>query len=114
MTKRIDLDTYATGSDILAGRVRGRDARARECLDDADRAMTPVEILIPERLLAVSPSFLLGMLEKSVSALGANGFRQLYSFRGRDAHRIKEDLIQTAMLMGKRFRPVRRPRRRNV
>jgi hypothetical protein len=112
MSRRIDLDAYGPGVEILAGRSRGREARARERLDDADRERTPVEIVLPGRLLAVSSSFLLGMLEDSVAALGSSGFRERYSFTGRDAHRIKEDLIQTAMLMGQPIRPVRRHRPR--
>lgn len=108
MPREIDLDTYAQGVTVLAGRERGRAVREKEGLDALDLTEEEVVVILPEYLISVNSSFFLGMFETSVATLGEARFRKKYRFVGRIADETREDGIRTALLMNRRFRPVKR------
>ena len=102
----IDLQKYTTpGVGILAGRDRGEYARRAEALDRVDTGGTLVVVQIPRDVYSVNSSFTLGMFDKSVQTLGAEGFRKQYTFSGPDGERIRDELIRKALLLGRPFRP---------
>lgn len=108
----IDLAKYSQGVSVLAGRDRGYAVRKAEALDSLERDYKPgdepVLVRIPETVLSVNSSFFLGMFEKSIRDLGADGFRSAYRFEGNGAEQTVADGIRAALLMGTRLRPLRR------
>lgn len=105
--KTISLATYSSpGVGILAGRDRGERARKEEKLDSLDRAEeVEVTVVIPEHIYSVNSSFFLGMFDRSIRALGAEGFRRRYKFVGPDADSMRDEGIRMALLLGRPFRP---------
>jgi hypothetical protein len=79
----IDLNKARTNKDakVFAGRERGKHWRNEFRLDDLDSVGDPVEVVIPEDVIAVNISFFLSMFGKSVRSLGKEQFRQHYKFQ---------------------------------
>lgn len=111
----IDLAEHLEeGARVLAGQDNGKAVRAHYRLDVID-ALLPsdaveglVTIKIPDVVISFNSSFFLGMLSKSVIALGAEEFRRRYHFSGPDAERTRENGIRISQLTATPLRTLRR------
>ena len=66
----------------LSGKAKGLDARDALRLDTLDVLNEPVNVLVPDDLYAISPSFFLGLFSKSLSRFGSReAFLSHYSFK---------------------------------
>ncbi len=98
MSQVIDLDEYrSNGSKVFAGRERGKLARQRAGLDQSDQTDTAILVRVPEDIYSVNSSFFLGMFGPSVRRFGGEGFRQRFSFEGKDISRVIDDGIKEAL-----------------
>lgn len=79
----VDLAKARTSKEVkvFAGRERGKYWRKEFALDDLDNAPDPVQVMIPNDIIAVNISFFLSMFGKSVRKLGKDRFRSHYLFR---------------------------------
>jgi hypothetical protein len=109
MSRRvIDLTPYTIGVPILVGRERGEAVRKALNIDEVDRSHEEVDVLIPDWVYSVTSSFFLGLFEKSIKELGEDEFRRMFHFTGLVGEQAREQGIARALLMGKRFQPLRR------
>lgn len=74
------LTDHRADIHTLSGHDRGVEARARLELDRLDSAAASVELVVPVTVKALSPSFLQGMLTRSIRQLGRDRFRNHYVF----------------------------------
>lgn len=90
-TAMIDLNILTENGKVhnLSGHERGLAARVEFELDRYDREAASVEILVPEHIYAVSPSFVQGLLAGSLQSLGLD--REAFSKR---YHLVASDLIK--------------------
>ena len=65
----------------LSGHDRGVEARALLKLDELDEDNRHVSVVVPESVVAISPSFLQGMLTRSIRKLGRAQFERHYNFQ---------------------------------
>lgn len=74
MTKQIHLSDLTRGGEVrnLSGHERGLEARRYFSLDDADATGEPVEVVVPDEVYTLTPSFFQGMFSKSVHAVGGD------------------------------------------
>jgi hypothetical protein len=79
----VDLSKARTSKEakVFAGRERGKHWRTEFRLDDLDMTSVPVQVVIPEDIIAINISFFLSMFGKSVRNLGKEGFRAHYKFQ---------------------------------
>lgn len=90
MTQAVNLDVLTQGKvHNLSGHERGLAARQLFELDQLDKLDGPVEILVPDHIYGVSPSFIQGLLSASVKALGSNRDRFFEHY-----HLIATDLVR--------------------
>ena len=69
----------------LSGKAKGQDARAALNIDKFDQAPDPVEVLVPDDIYAISPSFFLGLFSQSIARFGSrDAFLKHYLFRADD------------------------------
>lgn len=83
----VDLGTLMKGGRIrnLSGRERGIAARKELKIDDLDSLPTTVEIVIPDHVDAISPSYFQGLFSQSVARFhGREGFLKKYRFKASD------------------------------
>jgi hypothetical protein len=99
-TKVIDLADYTRPPiGVLAGRDKAELVRQKERLDRADRdPETRVLVKIPDWVFSVNSSFSLGLFGKSVATLGAEKFREKYTFEGPNADDVQEEIIRKSEL----------------
>ena len=65
----------------LAGLEAGRRARKKLGIDELDRDASPVEVIVPDDIYVITPTFFIGMFGPSVNYLGgADGFMKQYEF----------------------------------
>lgn len=102
------------GIGVLAGQDLGKEIREKYRLDAID-AMKGEEVPtgaitveIPESVYSFNSSFFLGLLSRSVVALGAEEFRRRFRFVGPDADQTREKGIQVSMLTAAPIRTFRR------
>lgn len=81
----IRLEDLTRGEvSVLSGHERGVSARTLFEMDRLDSSPEPVDIVIPETLEAVTPSFVQGFFGRSFKALGGkDGLMGRYHFLGR-------------------------------
>jgi hypothetical protein len=79
--KRIELKSVV-GNDVrvLIGQDRGAAVREAFELDALDRDAEPVEVIAPENLKTLTPSFVQGLFAQSVLRLGEANFYKHYVF----------------------------------
>lgn len=79
----IDLEVLTQGKvHNLSGRLRGLAAREMFELDRIDDAGELVQVLIPDHVYAITPSFIQGLFGRSVERRGGReqDFRRFFSF----------------------------------
>lgn len=82
--KEINLISYLNPNEnVLAGREQGEKARKQIDLDnlDLDKNLVKIIFIVPEKLIAITPSFYLGLLFKSFKKLGQQQFQERYIFK---------------------------------
>ena len=78
----VDLGLLSNGKVlVLAGPERGLAAREQYKLDVLDLSDEKIEVIAPDDLEAISPSFVQGFLAKSFQRLGEEGLFQKYQFK---------------------------------
>jgi len=79
----VDLGKARGDRDVhnLAGRERGSSVRRHFDLDRLDQSQDRVQVVVPNDLYAISPSFFLGMFSQSINRLGRDGFLRKYTFK---------------------------------
>jgi uncharacterized protein YbjT (DUF2867 family) len=87
MTQNIDLTRVAGSGTVhnLTGRERGEAARRALELDWWDGQPGRAVVHVPDFLLAVTESFVVGLFSESVERLGLLGFYEKYSFDAKPA-----------------------------
>lgn len=79
----IDLNILTDNGRVhnLTGKPAGINAREFLNLKELDRSSTPVNVIVPEHIYAISSSFFLGMFSESLQNLGGKDeFLQHYKF----------------------------------
>ena len=69
---------------VLAGQINGASARESLLLDHKDVDSEVYEVIIPERIFSINPSFFMSCFGKSIHKLGEFGFRNKYKFIGNE------------------------------
>lgn len=107
MTATIDLERLTGAGKVhnLSGRERGLAARELFQLDALDASVEAVEIIVPDYVYSLTPSFVQGFLGASLRAVGNDKFKFSSRFhfqapsivlqqleRGIDAIRMSRDL----------------------
>ena len=101
MPKTINLEKYATpGVGVLAGRQRGELVRKEVDLDHSDAEPEEVTVIVPDFIFSINSSFFLGLFGNSIRRLGAEEFRRLFHFEGRNLKPFVEDGIRQALRTG--------------
>lgn len=83
----IDLGVLAEHGKVrnLAGKERGVAARETLRLDQLDAADAIVDVIVPEYLDTISPSYFQGLFSESIEKLhGRSGFLEKYRFKASD------------------------------
>jgi hypothetical protein len=83
----IDLSRLAGGGRVrnLSGKERGIAAREELSLDELDRQPLDVEVVVPDFIDTISPSFFQGLFSKSIRQLaGREHFLEKYHFQATD------------------------------
>lgn len=80
---QINLQTFTQEKTRnLSGHQRGKFARDFFCLDDLDHDPGGVEVIVPDYLDAIAPSFFQGLFAESVRKLGGReAFLNQYRFK---------------------------------
>lgn len=80
----VNLDKLTRDGRVrnLSGKERGQAARAQLDLDTLDAQLDSVEIVVPDYIDTISPSYFQGLFSESISRLsGRTGFLGKYKFR---------------------------------
>ncbi|WP_133304786.1 hypothetical protein [Mesorhizobium sp. DCY119] len=85
--EKVDLGTLTKGGRIrnLSGKERGVAARTELGIDQLDQAPGTVEVVVPDYVDAISPSYFQGLFSQSIAHLnGKEGFLSKYHFAASD------------------------------
>lgn len=89
----IDLSTFRTpGSKVFTGRDRGIFVRNNSKIDELVSSSDHIEILVPDDIRSINPSFLEEFLINVVQKLGKNNFYKNVFFKTSGRYNIEEDL----------------------
>ena len=89
----IDLSDFRTiGSKVFTGRDRGVFVRNNSKIDELTSNNNKVEILVPEDIRSINPSFLEEFLINIVQKLGKDKFYKNVIFKTCGRYNIEEDL----------------------
>lgn len=91
----INLQDHRTiGSRVFTGRDRGIEVRNASQIDSLEIENDKIEIIVPEDIGSINPSFLEEFLFNVVSKLKAEKFYQKFVFINEGRYKIKQDLIE--------------------
>lgn len=94
----IELDRFRSkGVRVFAGRERGKEVRRVADLNALDNTSSPVNVYVPLDTLSVNGSFFLGLFGHSIRRLGESGFREHYTFSGKNIERTVSECIEEAL-----------------
>lgn len=92
-TKQILLETYRTnGSKVFTGRDRGIEVRTKSSIDQMEKEADAVEIVVPNDIRSINPSFLEEFLFNVVISLGEERFYKKFKFVASGRYDIESDL----------------------
>lgn len=98
MTYYLDLAVYGNrGILAFVGRQRGKTVRDASHLVSEERTNEQIVVRVPEDLMAVTSSFVLGLFGDSIQTLGREGFRAKYDFQGKDISAVVNEAIEQAL-----------------
>lgn len=81
MSAIIDLEVFRTPkSKIFTGRDRGEQVREDSKIDTLYKQFDTIEIIIPENLFSINPSFFEELFVNVVKDLGEEGFYRKFTF----------------------------------
>lgn len=106
MAALINLDELTAGKvHNLSGHMRGLAARQHFDLDQLDICDEPVEVIVPEHIYGLSPSFVQGLFAASVQRLGNDRetFLRHYRFRATDLVKRQLERGLSAILTDRDF-----------
>ena len=90
---KIDLQDYRTvGSKVFTGRDRGSEVRQNSKIDTLITQYEEVDIVIPEDIRSINPSFLEEFLMNAVTQLGETVFNKKIKFINEGRYKVQEDL----------------------
>ena len=89
----INLNSYkAPGSKVFTGRDRGQSVREKSKIDQLSEGQNPIEVVIPEDIYSINPSFLEEFLVNVVQRLGKTAFFKKFKIVNEGAYKIDKDL----------------------
>ena len=92
-TQVIDLQTFRTkGSKVFTGRDRGEQDRIASKIDKLAESTDKIELIIPEDIYSINPSYLEEFLVNVVQKLGKEGFFRKFTVINKGEYQIKKDL----------------------
>lgn len=92
-TTQILLENYRTpGSKVFTGRDRGIEVRNSSHIDDLEKKYDFIEIVVPQDIRSVNPSFLEELLNNVVVKLDYDGFYKKFKFITTGRYNIESDL----------------------
>ena len=95
----VDLDKYRNpGTLVLSGRPKGEALRKQLGLDMKDQQLGIITVLVPQEIISLNSSFMLGLFADSIRKLGIEGFEKKYIFECgpevlEDIERAKKEAI---------------------
>lgn len=89
----VNLQDFRTkGSKVFTGRDRGITVRQQSKIDDLAKSEEKIDIIIPEDIRSINPSFLEEFLFNVVTLLKEDGFKNKFSFTNNGRYKIDNDL----------------------
>jgi len=89
----LNLQDFRTlNSKVFTGRTRGKDVRIKANIDNLEPKFENIQIIIPEDVSSINPSFLEEFLENVVTKLGKENFLKKFAFINNGRYKIREDL----------------------
>ena len=89
----IDLATFRTpGAKVFTTRPRGIKVRTLSEIDEKEPHFAKINIIIPEDISSINPSFLEEFFENVVTRLGEIGFYDKFNFVNPGRYKIDTDL----------------------
>lgn len=89
----IDLENYRTpGAKIFTGRDRGEEVRESCKIDDYADVYDIIEIVIPDNLFSINPSFFEELFVNVVSKYKEDGFYQKFKFTNKGSYPYEKPL----------------------
>lgn len=77
---RVKDQQKGTISKVFTGRDRGKKVRSESNIDNLENEFETVEIIIPENIYSINPSFFEELFVNVVTKLGKDGFLQKFKF----------------------------------
>lgn len=89
----INLEDHRTkGAKVFTGRDRGKKVREVSKIESLEENSDKVDILVPEDIYSINPSFLEEFLRPVVKKLGKHKFHEKFDFQCQGPYDIKTDL----------------------
>lgn len=90
---QINLENFKTKkSKVFTGRERGKEVRKKSNIDSLEAENEVIEIIVPEEIYSINPSFLEEFLLNVVVKLKKNTFLQRFTFTSKGEYNIEQDL----------------------
>jgi hypothetical protein len=89
----IDLNDFRTpGAKVFTGRDRGRIVRNKSKIDSLESKFERINVIVPNDIYAINPSFLEEFLVNVVLKLKSDGFSEKFNFECQGDYKIDNDL----------------------
>ncbi|KOY85059.1 hypothetical protein AD998_01855 [bacterium 336/3] len=100
----INLEEYRTPSaKVFSGRPRGKEVREKSGIDELENKFDKIEIIIPDDIYAINPSFLEEFLLNIVTKLKEDDFYKRIKFTTHGEYEIEEDLHEAVSRILKKY-----------
>lgn len=89
----INLQDFRTeGSRVFTGRDRGIEVRTKSKIDEVEPDFEHIDIVVPDDIGSINPSFLEEFLVNVVTKLRKDGFNRKFTFINEGRYKIQRDL----------------------
>ncbi|MDX1902630.1 MAG: DUF4325 domain-containing protein [Thermonemataceae bacterium] len=103
-TKIINLEEYRTPkAKVFSGRPRGKEVREKSGIDELVNKFDKIEIIIPDDIYAINPSFLEEFLLNVVTMLKEEDFYKKFDFSSKGEYEIADDLQEAVSRILKKY-----------
>lgn len=97
MNNIINLEDYRVKqgdkiSKVFTGRDRGVSVREKSKLDEIEKENNLIEIIIPDNIYSINPSFFEELFVNVVKKLGKDGFKEKFKFTSEGEYDYKKPL----------------------